>query len=431
MHPETPVDPLLSAAGHAELGLPLPAGVRLSFAKRLVARAARFFIDRQRAFNLGIVHSVQELRAEIEDARATAARQAGDGEKRIDELRDAMQEVRTTTSEQAHGQEGQIAELRSMFIDFQLDLAARETSAALTQGQVIGISSDLQNLEDRVNRVDGSISQLGEELVLQRQRERMQQSLIDLFLREVRRSYPAPPDIEPLAALPGLGDDLYQALEDAFRGSFEDVQDRMRVYLADVRSVGTSGRILDIGTGRGEWLELLAEAGLSAYGVDTNARAVERCHARGLEVVQADALQHISALPQTSLAVITAFQFVEHIPFNALLDLIDHAARVLQPGGLLILETPNPTNLLVGAASFYLDPTHERPLHPMFLEFLLSARGFSDVDLRYLNPNSSPLEWSREFDDVTVKPLQPILDRLNYILFGPQDFAVVGHRARD
>lgn len=426
MHPESPNDPLLSAARHAELGLPLPAGARLSFAKRFVTRATRFFTDPQRAYNLGIVDSVHELRTALENARATVSRQAS----QIDELRDSIVEIRSTTSQHALYQEQRIAELWSGLIDFQLSLAAGDTAAALTQSQVVGISGDVQRLENRMREFDDALGQLSEAVAARRQRERMQQSLVDLFLREVRRNHPAPPDAEALASLPGLDDDLYQALEDTFRGSFEDIQGRLRLYLADVSGVvGSHGRVLDIGTGRGEWLELLAQAGISAYGVDTNAKAVARCHARGLDVVHADALQHIAAAPDASLAVITGFQFAEHIPFHALLDLVDHAARVLQPGGLLIFETPNPSNVLVGAATFYLDPTHERPLHPLFLQFLLSARGFSDVELRYLNPNTSPLEWSPEFDDAAVKPLQPILDRLNDILFGPQDFAVLGRRA--
>lgn len=428
MNAEFSDDPLLSAERHAGLGLPLPAGVRLSFAKRFVARAARFFIDPQRAYNLGLVNSVHELRAEVEDARATAHRQADDSEKRIGELCDVILQLQTTTSQQAHHQEGRTAELWSGLIDFQLSLAAGETAAALIEGQVVGVNGDVRRLENRMSLVDDAISRMSDALAARRQRERMQQSLVDLFLREVRRAYPAAPDRESLAALPGLGDDLYEALEDTFRGSFDDVQDRLRVYLADIRGVSPGGRVLDIGTGRGEWLELLAQAGISAYGVDTNASAVERCHARGLEVLHADALRHIASAPDGSLAVITGFQFAEHIPFPALLDLIDHAARVLQPGGLFILETPNPANLIVGSASFYLDPTHERPLHPMFLQFLLAARGFSDVELRYLNPNTSPLEWSPELEDIAVKPLQPIVERLNHILFGPQDFAVLGRR---
>jgi len=410
MNSETATDPLWAATQHAELGLPLTDRSRVSFARHAVVRVTQFFTSPQRAYNRGMVDCIHMLRDSTE------------------ELRLAMEATRAHAAYQAEDHERIVAELRSDLGDLQLTGMAEQTRGALIEGQLVGISDDVQRLEAMVSGVSLAVRELDRLQTDQHQRERSQQSVVDLFLREVRRQYPAPPDAERLAALPNDGDDLYEALEDAFRGSFDDVQERLRVYLPDLALLSSGGRILDVGTGRGEWLELLANAGIEAYGVDTNAKAVERCRERGLEVVHADALEHMATLPEASLAAVTGFHVAEHISFEALLELIDNAVRVLRPGGLLILETPNPMNLIVGAASFYLDPTHQRPLHPFVIEFLLSARGFTDVELRYLHPNSSSFEWSMESEHILVKPLQPIVDRLNDILFGPQDFAVLGHR---
>lgn len=460
-------DTLLSAASDAESELPLAEGVRLPLAKRALLRMTRFVAEPQPAPNPGTDHalaglrtSIDELHALIEDTRAAATRRMDDQDRRIDrvdsaiddvraavssprenqpesmsQLQAAIDELRATSLNLVGHQERVLADLRSDFVDLQLALAAGETTIALAQGQLFGVNDQVKGLEDRMNGLHGAITSVREEQVAQRQRERARQSLVDLFLREVRRSYPAPPDIGRLTAIPGLGDDLYQALEDAFRGSFEDVRERLRVYLADVGALAPPGRVLDLGTGRGEWLGLLVEAEIDGYGVDTNAEAVERCRQRGLDVVHADAVQHLATVPEASLAAITGFHFAEHISFDGLIDVVDHAMRALRPGGLLILETPNPMNVVVGAATFYLDPSHERPLHPLLMEFLLSARGYGDVELRYLHPSSSPLRWSPElgdvFGDAIMKTVEPMMTRLNDILFGPQDFAILGRRLRD
>jgi O-antigen chain-terminating methyltransferase len=105
------------------------------------------------------------------------------------------------------------------------------------------------------------------------------------------------------------------------------------------------------------------------------------CLERGLNVVSVDALAHLVSLPSGSLLAVTGFHIAEHLPFDTLQSLFAQAIRVLVPGGLLILETPNPENLLVGSANFYIDPTHQRPLPSQLLSFLAEYRGFSPVRL--------------------------------------------------
>jgi SAM-dependent methyltransferase len=233
---------------------------------------------------------------------------------------------------------------------------------------------------------------------------------------------PSPAGGDVADGLPARLDAFYLAFEDRFRGPRDEIRARVAAHLPIVREAGagTPDRpIVDLGCGRGEWLELLAAEGLTARGVDANVATVSETRGRGLDVVQGDVLAHLRSLPDASCGAVTGFHVVEHLPFATVVGLVDEIVRVLQPGGVTILETPNPTNLQVGASSFYIDPTHGRPLHPETMRFLLTARGLERVDVRFLHP----IDDRRLPDDG-----DPIAARLNEHLYGAQDYAVVGYR---
>lgn len=184
--------------------------------------------------------------------------------------------------------------------------------------------------------------------------------------------------------LPEVNKPFYRALEDRHRGSRELIKNRLRVYLPYIDAVAAQhpGRlVLDAGCGRGEWLELLKDHHIPACGVDTDVDMLSACADLGLQVYPVDVLVHLQACADHSLLAVTGFHIAEHLPFDQLQDLFTQAWRVLEPGGLLILETPNPENLLVGAANFYIDPTHQRPLPAQLLSFLAEHHGFTSVKL--------------------------------------------------
>jgi len=177
---------------------------------------------------------------------------------------------------------------------------------------------------------------------------------------------------------------FYRAFEGRLRGSRELVKERQAFYLSFVKplkTLYTNCPALDLGCGRGEWLEILSENGLQARGVDVDPGMLEACYALNLPAEQGEALETLKLLADESLALISGFHIVEHMPFECLQELVAESLRVLKPAGLLILESPNAENLIVGTNNFYLDPSHARPIPHLLLSFLIEHVGFARFKL--------------------------------------------------
>lgn len=217
---------------------------------------------------------------------------------------------------------------------------------------------------------------------------------------------------------------FYHRLENRYRGSVEEIADRLRIYLPDVEAavIRTGGKpVMDIGCGRGEWLGLLKRAGITGFGVDTNAVQIEAAKEQGLDVRLGDALKALAEMEDNSLAMISAHHLVEHLPFDAVAWIAREALRVLAPGGILLFETPHTRNVLVGATTFHTDPTHLKPMPEQVLTVLFDTAGFDPVEVRALNPHAR----FKEFLDTP-----DFNDELAFLLFGPQDLAVLGTKPK-
>jgi SAM-dependent methyltransferase len=189
-----------------------------------------------------------------------------------------------------------------------------------------------------------------------------------------------------------MSDDFYRAFEERHRGSRELIKSRQRVYLPFIEPLlffCEGAKAIDLGCGRGEWLELLTESGFDAHGVDLDDGMLEACRELGLNVATKDVISALKELPDESQIIVSGFHIAEHIDFFDLQLLVQDALRVLKPGGLLILETPNPENITVGTVNFYLDPTHQRPLPPQLLAFLPEYYGFFRVKLMRLQEDKA------------------------------------------
>ncbi|PYS50882.1 MAG: hypothetical protein DMF68_06030 [Acidobacteria bacterium] len=214
-------------------------------------------------------------------------------------------------------------------------------------------------------------------------------------------------------------DDLLASFTENFRGSREEIKEGLRFYLPLFKSAGISRDVLDVGCGRGEWLELLKEEGIEARGLEINGALCEQVRSRNLEVIERDALRYLRGLSAATLNAVTGFHLIEHLSFETFVELLDEIKRTLRPNGLVIFETPNPKNLVVGACNFYSDPTHLKPLFPETIQFIMSRRGFHDTRVEYLNPPpGSPFKDGSE-----------ISQALDSWFYSPRDFAVIGHKA--
>jgi O-antigen chain-terminating methyltransferase len=241
-----------------------------------------------------------------------------------------------------------------------------------------------------------------------------------------------PPSGEAAALAAAAGEQGYVELERRFRGTEAEIGERLAVYLPRLRG---HGPVLDLGCGRGELLALLAGEGIAAHGVDGSAAMVEQCRERGLRAEQRDLFDALAAAPPGELGAVVSFHVVEHLPPESIDRLVRLAWRALGPGGLLIVETPNPLSLVVAARNFWLDPTHRRPVHPESLRLSFELAGFDPVERLDLRP--FPAAERLPEVDLAALPgdqreladrVNRLRDRLDDLLFGFQDYALVGTR---
>lgn len=216
-------------------------------------------------------------------------------------------------------------------------------------------------------------------------------------------------------------DALRLALADRFGGHRDDIKRRLAAYVEPLRRAGIEWQdrpVLDLGCGRGEWLEVLKENGLHAYGVDINMAAVERSRSYGLDARHADMLAHLGGVEDAARSAVTGLHVIEVLPFPALMTVLDEALRVLAPGGVLILVTATPDAPLPGATPGCHEPAQPSPLAPEVLRFIVEHRGFADVEACW--PHAVALEV----------PAQDAADAIvsGRFMGGAQEYAIIARR---
>lgn len=252
-----------------------------------------------------------------------------------------------------------------------------------------------------------------------------QQRRLTVLLEETRRNAQEPISADRSGVVgreeEHLLDAMYVAFEDRFRGTREDIKNRLRIYLPHIEKVmatAGNGAVLDIGCGRGEWLELLKEKGYAARGIDLNRMMIRECEELGFDVTQFDVIEYLRKQPAKSLSAITGFHIIEHLSFNVLVAFLDESFRTLREGGVIVLETPNPENLVVGSCNFYLDPQHKNPIPPDVLRFLSEQRGFVKNEIIKLHKLAECTQTGQEALDAIIRRY-----------FMEQDYALIGYSA--
>lgn len=374
--------------------------LNLKWCKKIALKLHEFIFKEQRAINLTLIDALREStlvnKQLSEQVKALQAQVSNDSDRLV-----ANNEQIRNISDRLAANDGQIRNIGACF--------------TTTEAQILDIS-------DRLTA--NSKIHLQENTYLKSDLSQ-QKRLITLFLEQASQRLPEPFNQQQLNTFASEErhwlDAFYVAFEDRFRGSQEDIYSRFKVYLPLVASanIGTQdSAILDVGCGRGEWLELLRNSGYTAKGIDTNRVMLEQCQSKQLDVIEADVLTYLRSLPDCSLGMVTGFHIIEHLPFEVLIKVIDETVRVLQPQGLVIFETPNPANVLVSSCNFYHDPTHLKPLPKDLAQFILQNRGLTQTKIIELHP------YSEEFK---VNGLE-VAERFNHYFYGCQDYAVVGYK---
>jgi O-antigen chain-terminating methyltransferase len=229
-----------------------------------------------------------------------------------------------------------------------------------------------------------------------------------------------PSDVEPENGFD------YFLFEEQFRGSEQLIKQRQLSYLAYFRNCRN---VLDLGCGRGEFLDLLRENGIPARGVEISTDAFLLCREKGLDVIQQDLFAYLDSIPDGSVGGVFCSQVIEHLPSGLQIRLVSLVRQKLSAGAPVLIETINPECLYALSHNFFLDPTHVRPVHPEMLAFLMRSFKFENIEVKFSSPVSKGLPKLRlPQAPPELQQFNEALDHVNAALFGNQDYAVIGIR---
>jgi SAM-dependent methyltransferase len=398
---------------------------------RMVRRALFWYTPQILEFQRSAARAIEELtgevialRAGLDELAAQLARETADRKRELHEEAAARKESGSWTASDLMQLRESLREQRTHLEHEDASREHMQLNLSALEQQLRTITQALTTGQDRVSVTEERLGDAERRLLSTREGLRSQEMRLSVLLECARKRLPemsAGHLAEFASEDAHKTDEFYVTFEDLFRGSREDIKERLRVYLPLIKEHGI-GRpdmpVLDVGCGRGEWLEVLREQGLECRGVDANRGMLARCLERNLPATEGDALSYLRALEPESLGAVTGFHIIEHLPFTVLMDLFDQTTRVLKPGGVAIFETPNPANVLVGSERFYFDPTHRNPLPSPLMRFVAEERGLCRVQVLELHPSPPGIRVPENGSEMA--------QRFNQLFYGSQDYAIIG-----
>jgi ubiquinone/menaquinone biosynthesis C-methylase UbiE len=217
----------------------------------------------------------------------------------------------------------------------------------------------------------------------------------------------------------------YSDFEQRFRGDAEKVKEKLKGYLPIFMD---SDNILDMGCGRGEFMELLQAEGKKVSGIDVSASMLRVARENGLDCILSDALSYLQQLPDNSLGGFFSAQVIEHLQPEYLREVVLQAYRVLKPGAPILLETVNPLSLFALSNIYFLDVTHQKPLHPEFMRYLIEGSGFSGVTVLYPEELVDEQLEGVSPESLLAREFNTNVDKLNKLLYASPVYAVTGKK---
>ena len=279
----------------------------------------------------------------------------------------------------------------------------------------------LAQLSQRVDALEQQNRELNNTL------EQQNRELNNTLAEKEGRLAQAETQLYKMQELPSDDDDFYHSFEEKFRGSRDEIKARLQIYVPVVQEQlpdWSARRFVDLGSGRGEWLDILRDNGATDYvGIDLNQRQNAICESFGHPTICGDCLKYLEEQQDKSVDLVSGFQLIEHLTSSDFVKLLQECYRVLKPGGAILFETPNPNNLVVAANTFYFDLSHKRPLHPDLAVFIAEWCGYKGAVA--INANAHP-RWVSIVEE-TERTNPELLYQFNDIkwqLYGPQDYAL-------
>lgn len=407
--------------------------------KKVVRRILFFLIqpmvDEQNAFNASVTQSLNGLNNEVQTNIGNIyqreleirelKKESGDLKELIDNQRLMIDEQRLLIVEQgkmALEQEKMALEQKKALeaANKQIEQNQKDAEAMLTMIQKLNDTTQLQNIQIKKMRED-----------MEHQGAGTVTSIVSDAVGAIKTTLHGVADFAEHSKT-GESETTYDAIdyasfENAFRGTQEQIRKAQEEYIGYFAG---KDNVLDLGSGRGEFLELLKENGISAHGVDLYEDFVDLCREKGLEAVHGDAIEHLLKQEDNSLGGIFGAQLVEHLSPEQIVTICNAAYDKLQEGSCIILETPNPRCLSVYTNAFYIDPSHIKPVHPDTLKYYMEQAGFKDVQILYTESSKVPYELPL-LNAQNVENLEEFnsgMNLLSDLIFGSQDYAVIARK---
>jgi O-antigen chain-terminating methyltransferase len=386
-------------------------------AGKAVIYLSSFITDKQRSFNRDMIHAMEAVTDSLDrignkivtekhnETKHEITRLRGE----VNTLRNIQDEIKTNLDTITYlenvlkERELRIKDLEQTIKDIKTSFVLREKNLKDRDIQIKDLKKTLIDLKSLYALQEGNINHQVTHIV------EIEKFISHLYNRLVFRDKNILPH------------NLYVSFENKFRGTIEEIKEKQKIYLPYIKKAqaGTEEYpVLDLGCGRGEWLEILKENGLKGAGVDSNHMMISLCQEKGLDVIKHDCVKFLSKQKSNSLGSVTGFHLLEHLPIDILINLLHEIVRVLKPGGVAIFETPNPQNILVGSYSFYMDPTHKKPLPSPLIKFLAEEHGLKNIEI--LNIHPLPEELYVSGSDTST--------RFNEHFYGPQDYAIICYK---